>query len=92
MTADYYLEVSEQSIDLLLQVDVLTKKHFGKKFFCQASNGAVVAAAAWANVTVEMRRKLAGGHAQTNGFFRLVAGTAATYCPSQFFCRKNPFV
>ena len=40
---------------------MLTKKHFGKKFFCQASNGAVVAAAAWANVTVEMRRKLAGG-------------------------------
>ena len=35
-------------------MDVLTKKHFGKKFFCEASNGA---AAPWANVTVEMRRK-----------------------------------
>ena len=32
------------------------------------------------------------GHAQKSGFFRLVAGTPATYCPSQFFCRKNPFV
>ena len=26
-------------------------------------------------------------YAQKSGFFRLVAGTAATYCPSQFFCR-----
>ena len=46
----------EQSGDLL-QVDVLTKKHFGRKFFCEASNGGVPATAAWANVTVEMRRK-----------------------------------
>ena len=47
--------IGQSTCSLPFQVDVLTKKHFGKKFFCEANNGA---AAAWANVTVEMRRKL----------------------------------
>ncbi|TRY72626.1 hypothetical protein TCAL_09959 [Tigriopus californicus] len=53
---DDVYSTSDLEVQNTLKIDPLTKKHFGERFLCQASNNNVTLPAS-ANVTIDMRRK-----------------------------------